>query len=114
MAESYPNGKREIVGKGEIARYEQFLLFPQCFQKACFPLASKGVIVWELDIEQLQMMYNLFTKQQNDLFMFISIVNLIFNVLYVQTIAKASSNLFKYKPFHWLGCSVIANEMICH
>ena len=28
------------VGKGEIARYEQFLLFPQCFQKACFPGAS--------------------------------------------------------------------------
>ena len=35
------------VGKGEIARYEQFLLFPQCFQKACFPGASKGAIVWE-------------------------------------------------------------------
>ena len=35
------------VGKGEIARYEQFLVFPQCFQKACFPGASKGVIVWE-------------------------------------------------------------------
>ena len=35
------------VGKGEIARYEQFLLYPQCFQKACFPGASKGVIVWE-------------------------------------------------------------------
>ena len=35
------------VGKGEIARYEQFLLFPQCFQKACFPGESKGVIVWE-------------------------------------------------------------------
>ena len=35
------------VGKGEIARYKQFLLFPQCFQKACFPGASKGVIVWE-------------------------------------------------------------------
>ena len=35
------------VGKGEIAHYEQFLLFPQCFQKACFPEASKGVIVWE-------------------------------------------------------------------
>ena len=28
------------VGKGEVARYEQFLLFPQCFQKACFPGAS--------------------------------------------------------------------------
>ena len=25
------------VGKGEIARYEQFLLFPQWFQKTCFP-----------------------------------------------------------------------------
>ena len=35
------------VGKGKIARYEQFLLFPQCFQKGCFPWASKGVIVWE-------------------------------------------------------------------
>ena len=36
-------------GKGEIARYEQFLLFPQCFQKAWFPGASKDVIVWEWD-----------------------------------------------------------------
>ena len=35
------------VGKGEIARYKQFLLFPQCFQRAYFPRASKGVIVWE-------------------------------------------------------------------
>ena len=32
------------VGKGEIACYKQFLLYPQCFQKACFPGASKGVI----------------------------------------------------------------------
>ena len=44
MAESYPNN---TVGKGEIARYKQFLLFPQCFQKACFPGASKGVTVWK-------------------------------------------------------------------
>ena len=35
------------VGKGEIPRYEQFFLFPQGFQKTCFPGASKGVIVWE-------------------------------------------------------------------
>ena len=35
------------VGKGEIARYEQFLLFPQCFQKACFPWSPKVVSVWE-------------------------------------------------------------------
>ena len=26
---------KTTVGKGEIARYEQFLLFPQCFQKTC-------------------------------------------------------------------------------
>ena len=39
--------EENTVGKGEIARYEQFLLFPQCFQQACFPGASKGVIVWE-------------------------------------------------------------------
>ena len=43
MAESYTKPVENTVGKGEIARYEQFLLFPQCFQKAF----SKGVIVWE-------------------------------------------------------------------
>ena len=42
-----PKWVENTVGKGEIARYEQFLLFPQCFQKACFPGASKGVIVWK-------------------------------------------------------------------
>ena len=35
------------MGKGKIAHHKQFLLFPQCFQKACFQGASKGVIVWE-------------------------------------------------------------------
>ena len=35
------------VGKEEIASYGQCLLFPQCFEKACFPGVSKGVIVWE-------------------------------------------------------------------
>ena len=36
-----------IVGKGENAGYQHFLLFPQCFEKASFPDKSKGVIVWE-------------------------------------------------------------------
>ena len=31
-----------IVGKGEIAHYEQFLLFPQCFQK----LSVVDVLEW--------------------------------------------------------------------
>ena len=38
---------RKHCGKRRTARYKQFLLFPQCFQKACFPGASKGIIVWE-------------------------------------------------------------------
>ena len=35
------------VGKGEIACYEQFLLFPTVFSRVLFSRASKGVIVWE-------------------------------------------------------------------
>ena len=38
---------KNTVVKEEIAHYEQFLIFPQCFQKACFQGASKGVVVWE-------------------------------------------------------------------
>ena len=38
---------RKHCGKRRNIRYEQFLLFQQCFQKACFPGASKGGIVWE-------------------------------------------------------------------
>ena len=33
------------VGKGEIARYKQFLLFPQCFEKLFVADASKQVSV---------------------------------------------------------------------
>ena len=43
------------VGKGEIARYEQFFLFPKCFQKACFQgtsLCGNGFILYhELAIQ---------------------------------------------------------------
>ena len=34
-----------IMGEGEIARYEQFLLFPQCFQKLSVVDASKWVFM---------------------------------------------------------------------
>ena len=47
MAEKLLKPVENTVGKGEIAHYEQFLLFPQCFQMPCFPGASKGVIMWE-------------------------------------------------------------------
>ena len=42
-----PKWVENTVGKGEIDCYKPFLLFLQCFEKACFPGASKGVIVWE-------------------------------------------------------------------
>ena len=32
---------KNVVGKGEIARKEQFLLFPRCFQKLSVVYASK-------------------------------------------------------------------------
>ena len=38
---------KKLSKQVENTHYEQFLLFPQCFQKACLPRASKGVIVWE-------------------------------------------------------------------
>ena len=34
-------------GKGEIARYEQFVLCPQCFQKTCNADTLKPGPVWE-------------------------------------------------------------------
>ena len=34
------------VGKGELARYEQFLLFPNCFQKTCTADTYKPGLVW--------------------------------------------------------------------
>ena len=36
MAEKFSKWVKNTVGKEEIARYEQFLLFPLCFQKT-FP-----------------------------------------------------------------------------
>ena len=64
-----PKWVENTVGKGEIACYKQFLLFPQCFQKACFPGASKGVIVWEwvkehkigLSSKGLTLLYSVFS-----------------------------------------------------
>ena len=49
----YENGRKffkridNTVGKGEIAHYEQFLLFPQCFQKTCTADTKNPWLVWE-------------------------------------------------------------------
>ena len=51
------------VGKGEIACYEQFLLFPQCFLKTCTADTRKPGLVWErvnILIHVLQLILSLY------------------------------------------------------
>ena len=40
------NMDENIVGKGENAGYQHFLLFPQCFQKAFSLESLKTRVVW--------------------------------------------------------------------
>ena len=47
MAEMGRKRVENTEGKGEIARNEQFLLFPQCFQKTCTTDTWKPGLVWE-------------------------------------------------------------------
>ena len=42
MVERFSKQVENTQEKGEIARHEQFLLFPKCFQKTC----TEG-LVWE-------------------------------------------------------------------
>ena len=46
MMISVINRVENILGKGENAGYQHFLLFPQCFQKAYFFGLLKVRIVW--------------------------------------------------------------------
>ena len=46
MVISVSNRVKNVVGKGENAGYQHFLLFPQCFQKASFSISSEVGIVW--------------------------------------------------------------------
>ena len=53
-----------IVGKREIARYDQFLLFPQCFQKLSGVDASKWVSMeWRVKVLNLSKLQSI-SKQQ--------------------------------------------------
>ena len=47
MAEKFSKRVENTVGKGEIARNEQFLLFLQCFLKACTADTYKPGLVWQ-------------------------------------------------------------------
>ena len=64
-----PYRVENIVRKEEIACYEQFLIFSQCFPQLYILTASKGVIVWELvnnslpNISDFQQLYR--KKREN-------------------------------------------------
>ena len=47
LAESSLQKPEKTVEREEIARYEQFLLFPQCFQKTFTTNTKKPKFVWE-------------------------------------------------------------------
>ena len=47
MVVSSPKRVENTVEKGEIAHFEQFLLFPLCFQKPCVADFGKPGLVWE-------------------------------------------------------------------
>ena len=52
------------VGKGEIARYEQFLLFSHnVFKRLVYQGASKGIIVWEW-VKYLSCPFNPFCEKK--------------------------------------------------
>ena len=53
MGIQFSDWEENIVGKEEIARYEQFLLFPQCFQKLSVVDALKCVSM-ELRVKNIK------------------------------------------------------------
>ena len=86
MAAKFSKRIENTVGKGEIARYEQFLLFPQYFQKVCFTGASKGVIVWEwvntcLKFEVLHNFWGEIDNMKSFLYIFNAFSSCFFNPL---------------------------------
>ena len=46
MAERFPNGQKTLLEKDKLL-LEQFVLFPQCFQKTCTADTYKQELVWE-------------------------------------------------------------------
>ena len=52
MAETSTKRVNNTVGKGGIARYEQFLLFPQCLLKACTAdMEITGLVLKKIQVE---------------------------------------------------------------
>ena len=67
----YENGRKffkwvkNTLGKAEIARNEQFLLFPQCFQKTCTAGTFYPGLVWEGVITRIRIADDKFNFDEN-------------------------------------------------
>ena len=53
MGIQFSDWLKNMVGKEGIARYEQFLLFPQCFQKLSVVNAFENVYIWSEGLRYL-------------------------------------------------------------
>ena len=55
------------MGKGETARHEQFLLFPQCFQTICSADMQTQRLVWKrIEVENLNLTDSFFVAFVED------------------------------------------------
>ena len=50
------------AGNGEITHYEQFLLFPECFQKTCTADTTKQELIWERNNQPIPKFHELRNK----------------------------------------------------
>ena len=63
------NKVENTVTKGEIARFEQFLLLSQCFQKSSAEEASESVCMWKRDKSELHRVLDQYSPNKLDAFL---------------------------------------------
>ena len=104
-------GKRRNCSLRAIARYEQFLLFPQCFQKVCFPGESKGVIVseWVNDVRGPDQPTS--GKKNNPLSSKKSIIKFGTKNYYCLSLKRSNCHLRTFSIWTSVTCSLFASSM---
>ena len=100
IAESSPGGVEKIVGKVEIAHFEQFLLFPQCFQKALTADKLKAGLVW-VKVKETMMVINPFPNKP--WFLCVCSTRLLKTLLEKEKLLVTSNFSFFYSVFYPFG-----------
>ena len=65
MGKQLSDWVEKVVGKGEIARYKQFLVFQRCFQKISVADVSKRVSM-EYRVKYYDRFWGIFSSVQGD------------------------------------------------